>query len=45
MAEMVYTTYAAVKSKIRTGDCIVWNGNGHNGLERLYSIGIRLFTA
>jgi hypothetical protein len=44
MVEMVYTTYEAVKSQIRTGDCIVWNGNGHNSLERLYSIGIRLFT-
>jgi len=44
MAEMIYTTYEAIKNEIRTGDCIVWNGNGFNGLERMFSIGIRLFT-
>jgi hypothetical protein len=42
--EMVVKPYNAVKNQIRTGDLIAWNGNGHNTIEWLYSIGIRMAT-
>jgi hypothetical protein len=44
MPEMILTDYAAVKSQIRTGDCIVWNGKGSNFWERMFSLGIHLFA-
>jgi len=36
--------YDLVKHLIQTGDCIAWNGWGHNTIEWLYSIGIKIAT-
>jgi hypothetical protein len=42
--EMQIKSYNEIKSQIQDGDLIAWNGNGHNTIEWLYSVGIRMVT-